>query len=303
MANALSLGTPAEAFGAASYLTGQAEDFTSELMPLLDAWIGADQPRWAKVATNLLSAMGVRRRTVSDLMSDELATREPLRWPQGLPDQALSLTQAVLGKLPASAAAAELIIRTLLTDAPVHPGGSAMTLLEYKDSPVLIEGLGDSLNRDVDGSSYIAWTLVRNGQKAFLREALVRALKVADRPKGDPLDLTSAALLLLDYGSDAQLDELAGLVRKYRKFDPSHFNALWQRSSGTGNAREARVLAVLITDKSLVAGTKVRYCDIAVEYLERATKEHFRSEGKTLAERDEAVAKAIIWLEAHGIPH
>jgi hypothetical protein len=300
IANALSLGTPVEVFGAAEYLISQSEDFTAELMPLLEARVGTSQPRWAEVATNLLSAMGMHRGTASDLISGRLTTREPAR---GWPDEGLSLTQAVLHKLPASAATDRLIIRTLLNDAPVHPAGSAVTLLEYKDNPVLIEGLRGSLNRGIEGSSYIAWALIRSGQKAFLSEALARALKVADRPKGDRLDLTGAALLLLDYGSDAQLDELARLVRKYRKLDPSYFHVLWQSSSGAGKPREARVLAVLITDKTLIPRSRLRYCDIAVLYLEQATKEHFGAEGETLAERDEAVVRAIAWLDAHGIPH
>jgi hypothetical protein len=43
----------------------------------------------------------------------------------------------------------------------------------------------------------------------MLPEALARALKVADRPDGDPGDLQGAAALLRDYGSDQDLKQLA----------------------------------------------------------------------------------------------
>ena len=77
-----------------------------------------------------------------------------------------------------------------------HAWGSANSLIEFVANPVTTETLRMALQNDVTGSSYIAWTLVRNGNRDVLPEALARALKVVDRPAGgDFTDLQGAAAL------------------------------------------------------------------------------------------------------------
>lgn len=160
------------------------------------------------------------------------------------------------------------------------------------------ETLRQALKDDVDGSSYIAWTLARNGHKAALQEALARALRVCDRPNADLTDLQGAAALLRDFGNDRQLQQLAALVRKYQTLDRRFYSVLWQYSTESGNPREARVLAVVMGDRQIAFG-ETRVCDFAVGVLERATGEHFGAGGKTIAERDAAVSRARSWLDSH----
>jgi hypothetical protein len=297
IANSLAGGTPAEVFGTSSYLAKQFEDFTAELMPLLRTQILDDQSRWLEVAAGLLAAGGTENLSVSVLWSGSVP-------PKSVPPApVLGLTQAALLKLPASTASERLLIQKLIDDAPIHPPDSARFLVQYLDRPETIEGVRDALGRDLTGSSFIAWTLVRKGQKAFLDEALVRALKVVARPDSVSFDLTGAIILLVDYGSDRQLDQFAGLIRQSRTADPGQYRMLSARIGGLGNPREARIMAPFLTDCSIIPGSERRYCDSAVMYLEQATKERFGAGAKTTGERDQAVARAIAWLDAHGIPH
>src|SRR6202011_4200889 len=97
--------------------------------------------------------------------------------------------------------------------------------------------LRQALRDDVTGSSYIAWTLARNGHQATLPDALARALKVADRTDADHDDLQGAAALLRDYGSEQELKQLAGLVRKFQTQDENFYNVLWQDATLDGNPR------------------------------------------------------------------
>lgn len=183
IANALSRGTPAEVSAVAGYLASQYEDLTAELMPLLEPAIGDERQRWAEVATNLLAAQGIPRPSVADLLT---AKAEPRDWP-GRPS--IFLAGAALQKLKASPDTETVLIETWVSEAPLHAWGSANSLLEYADNPVATETLRQALRNDVVGSSYIALTFAHTGHQATLPEALVRALKVADRPDSDGTDL------------------------------------------------------------------------------------------------------------------
>ncbi len=292
IANALSLGTPREVSAIAGYLSGQDEDLTAELMPLLETAIGDDRQRWAEVAANLVAAQGIPRPSVADI----LAGKADLKGWSGR--HSLFVTWAALRKLKASPETDTLLIESWIAEAPLHVWGSANSLLEYADNPITTKALVTALQNDLDGSSYIAWTLAHTGHQATLPEALGRALKVADRPDGDLTDLQGAAALLRDYGSDQELKELAGLVRKYQTGDRKFYHMLWQYATESGNPREARVLAVVLRDRRIVFD-ETRYCDFAVGVLEKAVNQHFGSGGKTMKERDEAVSRALAWLESH----
>jgi len=294
IANTLSHGTPAEVSAVAGYLGNQYEDLTGELMPLLGPAIGDDRERWAEVATNLLAVEGIPRPSVPDLLT---ANAKPKDWPGR---EGLFLAQAVLQKLKVSGATDTLLIKTWIAEAPLHAWGSANSLLEYVDNPVTTETLRQALRDDVAGTSYIAWTLARNGHQATLPDALARALKVANRPDADLTDLQGAAALLRDYGTDRDLVQLAALVRKYQTADRTFYSSLWQYATESGNPREARVLAVVLRDRRSVSG-EIRSCDMAVGALERATGKHFGADGASQRERDAAVSQALEWLASQGI--
>jgi hypothetical protein len=294
IASALSRGTAREVAAVAGYLAQQSEDLTGELMPLLEPAIASDRERWAEVAANLLAAQGIPRPSVADLVAGKA---KPKDWPGR---ESFLLAQAVLQKLKASPETDALLIKTWVDEAPSHAWGSANSLLEYGDHPVTIETLRQALRDDLAGSSYIAWTLARNGHQATLRDALTRALGVVDRPASDYNDLQGAAALLRDYGSDQDLKQLAGLVRKYQIQDEKFYRVLWQFATEDGNPREARVLAVVLRDRRIVFGD-VRYCDLAAGELAKAAGQHFGSGGTTLKERDEAVSQGQAWLKTQGI--
>ena len=294
IANMLSRGTPMEAAAVGKYLSSQSENLAPELIPLLEPAIGNDRQRWARVATSVLATTGIPRPMISDLLRRKA---QPQEWEHR---QSLFIAQAALRKLGASPQTDRLLIRTLIADAPAHPWGSAGMLLEFADNPVTTETLRQALKDDLAGSSYIAWTLARNGHQEVLQEALAGALKVADRPGADNTDLQGAAMLLRDYGSDQQLQELASMIRKYQTTNRKFYYSLWQYSTQAGSPRETRVLAVVLQDRRVAFG-ETRVCDIALSELEKATGQHFGAGAKTTAERDAAVSRALAWLKSQGI--
>jgi hypothetical protein len=295
IANALSRGTPREVTAISHYLSGQREDLTGEIMTLLEPAIGQDRQRWAEVATNLLASQGIPRPSVADLLSSKA---QPKDWPgRG----SLFLAGATLRKLNASPETDTLLIETWIGEAPLNAWGSANSLIQYASNPVTTETLREALQNDLSGSSYIAWTLVRNGDRAVLPQALARALAVVDRPAGDDFtDLQGAAALLRDYGSDHDLEQLAGLVRKYQIRDEKFYRVLWQYATEDGNPREARVLAVVLRDRRPVS-SELRYCDFAVGVLEKAVSQNFSAGAETIKERDDAVSRAVAWLKSQGL--
>jgi hypothetical protein len=215
----------------------------------------------------------------------------------------LSLAQAALRKLNASSETDELLIRTWIADAPFNAWGSANSLVEYAEDPTTTEVLQQALAADLRGSSYIALVLAHSGNKSILPAALARAFRVVDRPEAqgaDYVDLQGAAALLRDYGSDRDLTQLAALVRKYQTLAPKFYGVLWQYATLSGSPREARVLAVVLSDRRVVSGD-MRYCDFALGELQRATGKHFVNDGATVQERDEAVSKGLAWIRAQGI--
>ena len=292
--NALNRGTSREVTSVANYLAQQSENLTGELMPLLEPVIGDDRERWAEIASNLMAAQGIPRPSVADLLAAKV---ERKAWPGR---ESFFLAQAALQKLKASSETDALLIRTWIGEAPLHAWGSANSLLEFGNNPITTETLGQALRDDLEGSSYIAWVLARNGHQATLRDALVRALKVADRPASDYNDLQGAAALLRDYGSDQELKQLAGLVRKYQAQDEKFYNSLWQDATLDGNPREVRVVSVVLRDRRNAFG-EIRYCDLAVAELEKAVAQHFGSGSATLKDRDNAVSAALAWLKTQGI--
>jgi len=294
IANALSLGTPLEVSAVAAYLARQQENLSDEILPLLKPASGDERQRWAELATNLLAAYGTPRPNVADLLS---AQAKPEPWP-GHPN--LFLAQAALQELKASPETDALLIRTWITEGPLHAWGSAGCLLEYADNPITTDTLRQALWNDLIGSSYIAWTLAHAGHPTALPEALARALRVADRPNADYTDLQGAAALLRDFGSDRELEQLATLVRKYQTADPKFYGVLWQYATENGNPREARVLAVVLHDRRVAFGD-TRYCDFALAVLEKAVGRQFGAGGKTLKERDDAVSRALAWLVSQGL--
>jgi hypothetical protein len=174
-----------------------------------------------------------------------------------------------------------------------------LLLDEYSDNPILTEELSVAFNRHLMGSSYIAWTLAKTGSQSFIPDALSCALQVADKPihgdstESELIDLQGAVSLILKYGSDNQVQQLAGLVWKYRMSDPNFLDRLLAASANADDARAVRVAAVLLKDKSIARGqirflrfsgfgyrerdeTEVWRCG---QHVERARREGYESDG------------------------
>lgn len=207
----------------------------------------------------------------------------------------LGLLQAVLRKLPASPDTDRRIIERLLADASVYSPGASEPWTDYANNPVLIEAVRERLKQDAPNTSWIAGTLIRHGQTAFLQEALEHALRLADQPASGRVDLSASVGLLRDYGSDNQRRRLADLVRKYRSIDPGHSELLWQNGTGSNSMRDLIVLAVVIPDEGFGAHRGSAVCT-----LERTVKESFGCNATTDEGRGLAIDRAVTWLKAHG---
>jgi len=293
LANGLSRGAPTDVYYAAACVQHQFDDLSAELMPLLKSAIGDNRQRWAEVAASIMATEGIPRPTVADLLSSKALQTNPF-------SGSLLLARAVLQELKASPETDALLIRTLIEDAPVHAWGSRVSLLEFADNPVTAETLRPALQNDVTGSSDIALALARTPYHSWLPDAFARAWRVVDTPDADPSELQGATGLLREFGADEDLARLAGLVKKYQSQDEKFYRVLWQDATYAADPREERVLSVVLSDRRVVF-EDWRYCDLAVSELERASKQQFGSEGKTMQERDAAVARAQAWLRTQGI--
>ena len=287
LANVIVRGNRREVLDAGRYLRTEPGNTARELLPLVESQVAKDdQDRWLDIATGLVTGGGTPRPTFAEL-----------RDPNAKIDWAL-IARTATQRLGDPAEADTRIIEKLLADAPINAWGAAMSLIEFGDHPVLIERLRQAVRNDVEGTSYIAWTLARNGHRAFLDDALARALRVCGRPGSNYTDLQGAAALLRDFGSDRQLDQLASLVRKYQTEDRTFYSVLWQYSTESDNPREVRVLSVVLNDRTQSHG-ELRVCDFALGLLERATGEHFSA---GTFSKHAAIARARVWLDAHHIP-
>jgi hypothetical protein len=265
-------------------------------MPLLEAAIGDNRPRWAEIAAGLHAALGIPRPTVADLFEAKPETPRKA----GPLNGNLPLLQAALRKLQSSPATDDLLIRTWIANAPFNAWGSANSLAEYADSPVTTETLRQALRDDLRGSSYIALVLASHGNTAILPDAVARAFRVTDDPTGlgaDFSEVQGAAALLRDHGSARDLTRLAAIVRRYQTFDPKYYSALWQYATGSDNPREVRVLAVVLADRRIASGS-MRYCDYALGEFDRLTGAQFHVAAASIPERDEVISRALEWIKS-----
>jgi hypothetical protein len=192
------------------------------------------------------------------------------------------------------------LIRCLLRNMPVYDWGAANELLEFKDSALVVGSMKDSLSRDPAGSIYVAWVLVRNGQRAFLPEALDAAVNLVSAPEPVLMNrLQASSWLLRDYGSDRQFDAIPATLRRLKNENEVAYRELFGSVNYMQSQRELRVAAVLIDDRRPGFGT-LRYCDVAAATVERLSGQAIGiKQEMTLQERDRAVARAAAWLSSH----
>jgi hypothetical protein len=193
------------------------------------------------------------------------------------------------------------LIRRLLRNSPAYARGAANTLVDFKDSTVLIDELNSRLRRGVSGSMTVAWFIVKSGQRAVLPEALNLAQKQVGNPASAPAgELQAAAQMLATYGDDRQFETLVAAMRRLKQQDGNYYLDLWRGAASEQNKRVLRLAAILIDDWRQAYG--YRYCDLAA-FVEWVSGDKFgfgRLEQMAPADRDRFVARAAAWLDSHG---
>jgi hypothetical protein len=156
------------------------------------------------------------------------------------------------------------------------------------------------LTKDPSGSIYAAYMLVRNGQRAFLTEALKAAVKLVSNPGLVPMNrLQASSALLRDYGTDDQFDIIPATLRRLKNVNEDQYRKLFGSVSYRQNKRELRAAAILIDDRRPGFGS-LRYCDVAAATVEKLSGENFGIKQEMPAsERDRSVALAAAWLSSH----
>jgi hypothetical protein len=287
LANALAVGETANRYDAAVYLRN-AGTWPDGLREIVERSVGTSDDRWLEVACALLASLGIPHPTIAELMANP---NVPGPINQGV---AWALAKGATRDYP------DRLIRCLLRNMPVYEWGAANELLEFKDSALVISSMKTLLSRDPAGSIYVARVLVRNGQRAFLSEALDAAVKLVSDPEHVLMSrLQAPSLLLLDYGSDKQFDVIPATLRRLKNQNENAYRNLFASVNYRQNRRELRLASILIDDRRPGFGT-LRYCDVAAASVQTLSGESFGiKQEMTLEERDLAVARAAAWLNSH----
>lgn len=286
--NALANGSPIEQYAASNYMR-ESFAFPSEAQRLLDAAIGNDEERWLGVAAAIVCSLGIPRPSLAEIMSSA-NNKDPIRGPI-LVLLAHALERGAKREFP------DRLIIKLVDDAPAHAWGSATTLLQFKDSSVLIGRLRDALSRKQKGAVTIGWYLVRNEQRSMLPEALAAAQKLAMTPGPvDMSELQAASGLIRDYGDDTQFGALVSTLRRLKTADVEQYRKLFGSAAYSENKREIELAAVLIDD-TREGFPPMRYCDVAAASLQRTSGQDFGVvQNMTRSDWDRAVSRARDWL-------
>lgn len=103
-------------------------------------------------------------------------------------------------------------------------------LKEFRDSPVLDSEMILALRRKAPESMRLASNFIRLGKTAFLAEALQAASELAQKPPSRPdanlSQLIFASKLIIDHGSDAQLEEVVQSLRRFQTTDEDQYRSI-----------------------------------------------------------------------------
>ncbi len=288
LAHVLAHGTARQRSQAAAYLTDFAGDVPNELPRLIALALGRDDDAWLEAGCAFLGILGVPRHN-SELVYGEASppfhdVRHMVIW---------ILWKGDRRDYP------NRLIRRLLRNSGAYAWGAAVTLVDFKDSTVLIDGLNAAMRRDQPGSMTVAYIVTNAGQRAVLPEALELAQRIVNRFTVYSPELQAAAHLILKEGNDRQFEGLASLLARWKREDETRYRALWSAAAYAQNPRELRLAAILIDDRRYGFGT-FRYCDAAAGVVQQISGARFGvSQEMSIEQRDRAVAGAAAWLKAH----
>ena len=192
------------------------------------------------------------------------------------------------------------LIRCLLRHAADFPWNAGMSLVQYRDSTVFIDGVNAAMRRNAAGSLTVAYVSVKAGQQAVLPAALELAGRIVEHAISSPAgELQPAVQLILNYGDAAQFDALVSTLARSKRENENFYRDLWSAAAYDANRRQLALAAVLIDDKRPGFHT-LRYCDVAASTVQRFSGQDFGiKQEMSPAARDAAVARAAVWLAAH----
>lgn len=288
LTHVLANGTAEQRSQVAAYLTNFAGDVPDELPRLLALALGRDDDVWLEAGCAFLGILGVPRNN-PELVYGEASppfhdVRHLIIW---------ILWKGDRRDYP------NRLIRCLLRNARAYAWGAAVTLVDFKDSTVLIDGLNAAMHRDQPGSMTVAHFIVNAGQRAVLPNALELAQRIVNRLTAPSPELQAAAQLILKEGNDRQFEALVSLLARWKQEDEKRYRALWSAAAYGQNPRELRLAAILIDDRRYGFGT-LRYCDVAAGEVQMISGVKFGlSQETSIEERDHVVARAAAWLKDH----
>ncbi len=230
-ANSFRGGDPMTEFTAASIVATQASYLEPELGMRIRRSLGGDRRRWVRLlASILVSYPGGNPLTLAGVRA---GTTDP-SWAgfQGFP-----MAQLALSHVP-SKSAGVLVWRAVLeelpslADEPYHPlfaysssfalREAVLYLSRHRDDPAFLKAVKAALRKDRPGSSYLASTLMSDGQMACLPEALGRAMKEIRRPEDSGDDVFTSILLVLEHGTVAQRRQFVSIAGELKATYPDY---------------------------------------------------------------------------------
>lgn len=289
LANTLENGSVSQQYKAARYAI-HLSAVPVEMRGVLEETLGEDDDRWLQIAVALLGSQGIPRPTVSEFMQKSEANS--LGGARGFDFTGWALRKGATREYP------ERLIELLVRNAGGDSWGSAMSLIEFKDSPILDRELTKVLRAESEGSLLIAYTLARNGQRKFLPDALTLAAKILERPSTAWNQY--ATFVITEFGDDLQYAEFLRTFQRFQRDDEQKFRAILASSLSLPDERRVlKIATVLIGDKRTFF-KDMRYCDEAAYIAERFSKQKFgMKDGMSVAERDRVVSRVVEWLKTN----
>lgn len=274
----------------AQYITAFGGDVPDELPRLLALAFGANDDAWLEAGCAFLGNLGVPRDT-SEFVYGEASppfhdVRHLITW---------ILWKGDRRDYP------NRLIRCLLRNQGAYAWGAAVTLIDFKDSTVLIDGLNSDMRRNQPGSMMVAQYILNAGQNAVLPDALELAQRLVNRMAAPASDLRAAAQVIIEKSDGRHFGELVALLSRWKHEDERRYRNLWSAAGYIQNPRELRLAAVLIDDKRPGFGV-LRYCDAAAGVVQMISGVKFGiAQQMSPEERDRAVSRAAAWLKAQGV--
>jgi hypothetical protein len=259
IASVLISGMRAEVLREVGYVDGQ-KTIAPGLMSLLVSTASVDEDRWALLAALLLGSFGVPRPTVAAFRSGKDTA--------GGDYFSGSLITLILQRLGDSAEAKERLIHQLLINSDIESWGVGVTLREFAQEPSLIRELHAMLKSASPGALDVARDILGAGQKEVLGDAIALAFNYLSAPVSDPSDLRTACWVIRDFGADEQFSRLVAAVRRSQYEDRHRYDLLWSSTIWSDNARERKVLDLMLDDQR-VDESNQKYSDIARGELTR----------------------------------